>query len=168
MPHLTATELTTLRAAVFANPTAAALLTALNVPGLQGWCNGASGSKRWLPAAEVLAVEEAPSYTVFDTLLQGKRDSWLVFLRGSRDFGRSKVRAWVVDVWGAATAGSNAEAVLQAGTVNATNAQVALGGTVKTTGTVSAVDTGYEQDVDITDTTKLIFKDNGTVWTALG
>ena len=168
MSDLTNAQLATLRAAVFADSTAAALLAAGNVPGLQAWCNGNSGSKRWLQAADPLSIEEAPSYTTYDSLGQGKRDSWLLFLRNARDFGRNKVRAWVVDVWGSATAGSNAEAVLQAATANATRAQIALGGSAKTTGTVTAYDTAYEQDVDVIDATKLIFRDDGSIWTAQG
>jgi len=168
MSHLTEAQVTTLRAAVFAVPVAAAMVAAGNVVALQNWCNGNSGSKRWLPAADALAVEEAPSYTSYDTLAQGKRDSWLLFLRNPRDFGRSAVRKWVTDVWGAAVAASNSEAILQAGTVNATRAQVALGGAQETTGTVTAYDTDYEEGVDITDATRLIFKDDGTIWTAQG
>lgn len=163
---LTTQQLTTLRAAVFATPAAAALLAAGNVIGLKDWCNANSGAKRWLPAADPLSVEEAPSYTSYDSLMQGKRDSWMVFLRNARDFGRNKVRSWVTDIWGNATAGSNAEAILQAGTVNATNAQVALGGQSKTTGTVTAVDTSFEGDVDERDALMLIYRLDGSMWTA--
>lgn len=163
---LTTKQLTTLRAAVFATPAAAALLSAGNVVGLMDWCNANSGQKRWLPAADPLSVEEAPSYTSYDSLMQGKRDSWMVFLRNARDFGRNKVRSWVTDIWGNATAGSNAESVLQSGTVNATNAQVALGGQSKTTGTVTAVDTSFEGDVDERDALMLIYRLDGSMWTA--
>lgn len=163
---LTTQQLTTLRAAVFATPAAAARLSAGNVVGLMDWCNANSGQKRWLPAADPLSVEEAPSYTSYDSLMQGKRDSWMVFLRNARDFGRNKVRGWVTDIWGNATAGSNAEAILQAGTVNATNAQVALGGQSKTTGTVTAVDTSFEGDVDDRDALMLIYRLDGSMWTA--
>jgi hypothetical protein len=110
-------------------------------------------------------VEEAPNYTTYDTLSQGKRDSWALFLHAPRDFGRNKVRLWVTDVWGNATAGSNAEAVLIAGTVFATNAQVAIGGTSRNTGAVTALDASFEDDVDILDATRLVFRDNGTIWT---
>lgn len=162
---LTNTQLTTLRAAIFANPTAAAALAAGNVLDVQAWCNANSGSKRWLPAADPLAVEEAPSYTTYDSLTQGKRDSWMVFLRNARDFGKNKVRNWVVDIWGSATAASNSEAILQAGTANATNAQIALGGGSETVGSVTAFDTTFEGEVDITEATRLVFKDNGDIWT---
>lgn len=158
-------QITTLRIYILNNGTAAPLLAASDVNGLLAWCNATSGNKRWLPDANVLIIEEAPSYTSYDTLGQGKRDSWLVFLRNTRDFGKSKVRNWVVDIWGAATAASNAELVLLAGTSIATNAQIGLTGTSKTTGTVTAFDTTFEELVDINDVTKIIFKDDGTIWT---
>ncbi len=83
-------------------------------------------------------IDEAPSYTTYDTLSQGKRDSWVRFLAFDRDFSRAKVRRWVVDVWGSATAGSNAESVLLAGTRNITRGENVLGGTNSSTeGTVT-------------------------------
>lgn len=162
---LTTEQRATLRTAIFATPAAASLLAAGDAPGLQAWCNAETNTRRWLPEAPVLAVEEAPNYTTYDSLTQGKRDSWNLFLHNPRDFGRGRVRAWVVDIWGTATSGSNAELVLLAGTVPATNAQVAIGGVTRTTGSVSALDAAYEQPISILDTTLLIFRDNGTIWT---
>jgi hypothetical protein len=94
----------------------------------------------WRTAVTPQEADEAANYTTFDSLTAGKRDSWRLFLGYSRDYSRNRVRTWVTDVWGAATAASVAEAVLQAGTANAKNVQVAVGGTVRTTGTVSATD----------------------------
>jgi hypothetical protein len=94
----------------------------------------------WYVVAPVAAVEEAPTYTSYDSLVAGKRDSWLVLLRSPRDFTKARIRNWVIDIWGAATASSNAEAVLLAGTFSASNGQFALGGTTRTSGTVSALD----------------------------
>lgn len=162
---LTNAQRTTLRAAIFATPAVASLLAAGDVPGVRAWCNTPTATKRWLPDAPVLTVEEAPNYTTYDTLAQGKRDSWALFLHAPRDFGKAKVRSWVVDVWGTATAGSNAETVLNAGTVPATNAQVAIGGTTRTTGTVTALDANYEEEISILDATRLVFRDNGNIWT---
>lgn len=163
--EMTNQQRNTLRTAIFGTPAAAALLAAGDVPGLQAWCNAATATKRWLSEAEIKTIAEAPSYTTYDSLTQGKRDSWLMFLRDVRDFGKAKVRAWVVDVWGNATGGSNAEAVLNAGTALATNAQVAIGGTPKATGTVTALDATFEEEVSILDAAKLIFRDDGTIWT---
>lgn len=164
--EMTNAQRTALRTAIFATPEAATLLAAGDVPGLRAWCNTATPStRRWLSDAPVLPVEEAPSYLTYDTLTQGKRDSWLLFLHNPRDFGRAKVRQWVVDIWGNATANSNAEAVLLAGTAPATNAQVAIGGNTRTTGSVTALDATFEDEVDTLDATRLIFRDNGTIWT---
>lgn len=89
--------------------------------------------------ATVKDVDEAPSYTTYDSLTQGKRDSWERFLAFDRDFSKAKVRRWVVDVWGNATASSNSEAILQAGTRPITRGENVLGGTNSSTeGTVTA------------------------------
>jgi hypothetical protein len=110
----------------------------------------------WYKAAPVEMIESAPSYTTYDSLTQGKRDSWLVLLHNPRDFSRAVVRNWVVDVWGAATAASNAEKVLQAATFLATNVQNALGGTTRTTGTVSALGLNYNGQATGSDASWLI------------
>jgi hypothetical protein len=132
--------------------TACKAAAACNTPRLAGdtgqvmaWINGAGSpvTLAWYTAAPQAAVRQAPTYTTYDSLTQGKRDSWVLFLGDSQDFTRARIRNWVVDVWGAATAASNAEAVLLAGTFSATNLQNALGGTSRTTGTVAALDLTY-------------------------
>lgn len=105
--------------------------------------NAASATIAWRTAASIEAVDDAPNYSNYDTLAAGKRDSWALFLTRPRDFTRQKVRNWVTDVWGAATASSNSEAILQAGTETALRIEDVLGGTVRTTGTVSALDRAY-------------------------
>jgi hypothetical protein len=160
---LTNSQLVTLRTAVIATPDANACLVAGNVTCLQTWANTATATLGWLTAAPVATVDEAPSYTTYDALAAGKRDSWVRFLAAPRNFSKAKVRSWVVDVWGNATASSNAEAILLAGTEAATNAQVAVGGSSKTTGTVSALDRNYWGIVTTNEATRLIFKDNGTI-----
>lgn len=112
---------------------------------VMAWLNGARtpATLAWFTAAPPAPVRQAPSYTQYDSLVQGKRDSWVLFLADSQDFTKAKIRNWVVDVWGSATASSNAESVLQAGTFSATNLQNALGGTLRTTGTVAALDLTY-------------------------
>lgn len=73
-----------------------------------------------------------------------------------RDFSRNKTRKWITDIWGNATAGSSAEAIMQAATENATVAQVALGGTTKTTGTVTALDRAYAGQVSQEDAQRIL------------
>lgn len=113
------------------------------------WYNAARtpSTLAWHVSAPQADIEAAPSYTQYDTLAQGKRDSWLVLLRNSRDFTRTVIRNWVVDVWGNATANSNAEKVLLAATFEASNGQFAIGGTTRTTGTVSALDLARPREI---------------------
>lgn len=106
--------------------------------------------KAWKISAAPVDIDEASNWTSFDALSAGKRDSWRFFLDRSRDFTRAKIRSWVADVWGNATAGSAAEKILEAGTRNATRAEASgIGGTLKTTGTVSALDLVWEGSVNI-------------------
>lgn len=125
---------------------------ACNTPRINGsvgdvmaWLNGARTPEvlAWSTSAPASAARRAPVYTTYDSLVQGKRDSWLLFLADSQDYTKAKIRNWVTDVWGPAVGGSNGEAILLAGTLGATNLQHALGGTVRSTGAVSALDLTY-------------------------
>lgn len=105
------------------------------------WYNGnfSPATFAWRTAVPAADADEAPSYSAFDSIVAGKRDSWGFFLGFSRDFTKNKVRKWITDVWGAATANSNAEAILTAGTRRITRAENVLGGTATATeGTVTA------------------------------
>lgn len=159
-------QITALRTAIFANPTAAALLAAGNTTGLLAWCNADTATRRWLSAAPVIDVEEAPTYTGYGALTQGARDSWALFLKSPRDFGKNKVRTWVTSIWGAGTTGTNGEAVLLAGSAIATNAQVALGGNSRTTDAVTALANAYEEPITSLEIEQLVFRNNGQIWTA--
>ena len=99
--------------------------------------------KAWATRVSAQTLDDAPDYNSFDAIVPGKRDSWGFLLRFDRDFNRNKTRTWVTDIWGAATANSNSEKILQAGLVNATQAEATIGGTTKTTGTVSGIDRTY-------------------------
>lgn len=147
---LTNAQRTTLLAAIKADATAGPIRAAGNVPGLLAWCNAAKApaALAWSVAVQPRTSDEAATYTTYDSLVAGKRDSWALFLGFARDFSRNKVRAWIVDVWGNATASSIAEAILQAGTENATNAQSIIGGNSKTTGTVTALDRTFASLVE--------------------
>lgn len=107
---------------------------------MAGWFNQTATPEvlAW-KTATVKEADEAPSYTTYDSLTQGKRDSWERFLAFDRDFSRQKVRRWVTDIWGSATANSNSEAILQAGTRPITRGENVLGGSASATeGTVTA------------------------------
>lgn len=109
------------------------------------WLNGAAVPNvlSWRASVAPQELDEAANYTAFDSLTAGKRAAWPLLLGYPRDMRKNKNRSAVTDIWGAATAGSVAESILQASTVLATNTQVALGGTSKTTGTVTATDFSY-------------------------
>lgn len=153
---LTNAQRNTLLTAVKASPTAGPIRTNGDVTGLLAWCNTPTAALAWAVAVPSLAVEEAPSYTTYDSLAQGKRDSWALLLNNPRNFAKNKIRAWVVDVWGNATAGSNSESVLQAGTEGVTNAQAAIGGSSKTTGTVTALDRAFPDAVSFDECAWLV------------
>lgn len=137
---------------------AASFRTAGDVPGLMGYLNAAAAGPvlAWRTQVQPQDSDEAATYTTYDTLAAGKRDSWVIFLKFTRNFSRNKVRSWITDVWGGATGGSVAEAILQAGTESATWAQNAIGGTDKGTGTVTAKDRTYTSTIDVEDCTWLI------------
>lgn len=137
----------TLLAAIKADSTAAPMRTAGDSYSLLAWCNGASTTLAWRTSVPPQDSDEAATYTTYDTLTQGKRDSWAMFMMFARNFTKAKVRSWITDVWGAATAASIAEAVLLAGTEFATNAQAAIGGVSRATGTVTAIARTYAEPV---------------------
>lgn len=155
---LTNSQFNTLRAGVIANATANAMRVAGDAFSLQAWLNRAANPAvlAWRIAVLPQEADEAASYATFDSIVAGKRDSWGFFLQFPRNFNRNKVRNWITDVWGSATAGSNAEAILQAGTENATNAQSIIGGSPKTTGTVSAIDRNFVDLVFMEEVNRLI------------
>ena len=132
--QLTGAQRNAIKIAVLANPTAAAARTAGDVVALLNWLNGPSAALAWRSAVSPQVSDEGPSYTLFDNLIAGKRDSWKIFLGFTRDYTRIKIRNWVADVWGLNTTGGNTEATLtSAGTEFATNAQNAIGGTTPST-----------------------------------
>lgn len=142
---LSPAQLATVRTACIAATPCANARTQGNVVAVLAWLNGERTPQAlaWRTDVQPREADEAANYQTFDSLTAGKRDSWALFLAYPRDFTRARVRGWVVDVWGAATAGSVSEAILQAGTVPLTNAQHAVGGTSRTTGTVTALDRAF-------------------------
>ena len=152
---LTTQQETTLAVGIRAStdPVLVAALAIGDAVTITNWVNQAASPtiKAWRESVPIVEIDEAADYTVFDAVPAGKRDSWGFFLRFSRDFTRNKVRKWVTDIWGNATAGSSAESILLAAVENMTNGQQILGaGTVATTGTVSANKRTFAAILDIT------------------
>ena len=153
---MTPAQLATLKAAIIADPTAGPIRASGDTYSLVAWCNAASTTLAWRSAVPPQESDEAATYTSYDSLVQGKRDSWQIFLMFPRNFTKGKIRSWITDVWGNATASSVAEAVLQAGTAFATNAEAVFGGTQKTTGTVVAIQRTWEGMVSMSDAAQLV------------
>jgi hypothetical protein len=154
---LTAPQLATLKTAIIADPVAGPLRLAGDTFSLLAWCNGPKPSTpAWRTQVLPQESDEAATYTTFDALAAGKRDSWRLFLGFARDYSKAKVRNWIVDVWGAATAASISEAILTAGVENATNAQAVLGGTSPATGTVTALKRNFDGQVMPEEVNKLV------------
>lgn len=153
---LTPAQLQTLKTAIIADPTAGPLRTAGDTFSLGVWCNGPSAVLAWQSSVAPQISDEAATYTLFDSLVAGKRDSWNIFLKFNRDYTRGKIRNWIVDVWGAAIAASVSESILQSGTAFATNAQNALGGTARNTGTVTAISRVYDGTVSQVELNQLV------------
>lgn len=107
--------------------------------------------KAWRTSVPPEVADAAPSYIAFDSIVAGKRDSWGFFLKYPRDFTVNKIRNWVTDVWGVATASSNAELILQAGQRDATRGELLFASRTKTTGTVSGLDLSFVGSVTNND-----------------
>lgn len=149
---LTNAQKQTLRTNLFANTDPEVILyvsgdQAGNIVGINGWYKKASTTLAWGIDVQPMAALEAPDYSLFDSIVAGKRDSWRIFITVSHDFSKNKVRKWITDVWGSATAGSNAEAILQAGTEFATREQAVFGGNSASTGTVTAIKRTFDSAV---------------------
>ena len=116
---------------------------------MRDWLNkdATPATKAWRSAVPVEDSDEATPWTVFDGLLQGKRESWVqAFLSRPRDYTKQPIRKWVTDTWGNATVGSDAAAILtSAGLRNITRAEKILGGTtLASTNSVSAIKLTWE------------------------
>lgn len=155
--HLTPQQRASVRAAAMADATASTFIKNGDVYSLLMWLNAPKTptALAWRTSAPSREVGQAPSYTNYDTLVAGKRDSWRLFLSDPRDFTLEKVRAWVVDVWGKATAGSNAAFVLMAGTEPVTNVQAAIGGAMQQTDSVSALVRLFDGQIDMEDASEI-------------
>ena len=143
---LTSTQQQTLKAAILA---ASPPLNMEDYGAIAAWLNTLQTDLGWRTSMTIRDVDDAPDYSTYDSLLQGKRDSWDRFLAFERDFSRNKVRKWVTDVWGNATAGTNSEAILQAATRKITRAEKLLAGSTANTGTVTAYKLNWEGSIDI-------------------
>jgi hypothetical protein len=132
---LTTAQLTTLKAAILAEPSLATAVSIRNDAEIDTWCNADSTQDAWMTAVDKRTLFEAMDVTKFDGLTAGKRDAWRLLLDNVPiDFTRNKNRKAVTDIWG----NTDNSPVLASLVRKATNAEKALGGTGATEGTVTA------------------------------
>jgi hypothetical protein len=150
---LTQAQKATLKAYIQADPVLGPKAIALDYDAIANALNAQAPGpvKAWLTSVTPEMMDDAPDYTAFDAISAGKRDSWAFLIARNRDFTRNKTRKWITDIWGNATAGSNAEAILLTGTVNCTLAESVIGGPTKTTNNVSAIDRGFIGTISVFD-----------------
>lgn len=135
MSHLNNQQKALLKAAILAETDPEFVTARENgqTPLLVAWFNKPKtpAVKCWRTDVQPRESDEATPWANFDNITQaGKRDSYLhAFMRYARDYSKASVRKWITDVWGNATAGSNAEAILTtAGQRDITRAEAVLGG----------------------------------------
>lgn len=151
--ELTNAQKTTLRNAIATEPSLAVAYASRDDTAIANWCNSASTTDAWMSSADSKTLFEASNITKYDGLTAGKRAAWDRIERyAPLDFGRNKLRTAVVDVWGTV----DSVAVLQALREKATNCQVQLGGPVKTTQTVSAIDRAWSGFLSPYDISRLL------------
>jgi hypothetical protein len=153
--QLTPQQLATLKTAILAetDPAFVTARTQGQTPLMTAWYNSPTSPavKAWASSVDPQVTDEATPWTLFDNIsVAPKREGWLHgFLRYPRDYSKGPVRKWVTDVWGNATAGSAAAAILSdAGQRTITRGEAVLGGTVQTsTNTVIAIKLAWEGQI---------------------
>ena len=159
---ITTAQLVTLKASILAetNPTFIALRQTGATGQMAEWINGTlvPNQAAWLSSASSVALDEGADYSLFDSIVAGKRDAWALFLRyAPRNMTRARNRKVVTDVWGNATAASVAESILIASTRTITRGEGYLGGVVTaTTGTVTALRLAWEGAISNDDVVQAV------------
>lgn len=147
---LTTAQQTTLVTALKASndPVLAPLVTARDNVLIADWLNTASANDAWHEGLIARSLFQASDVTKFDGLTGGKRDAWRLMLDfGPHDMRINANRKAVADVWGA----TDAPAVLTKCLRKATNGEFILGGTTRTTSTISGLDLNFVGRISDTD-----------------
>lgn len=169
---LTTAQLTAMRAACFADPTAAAFFVDPgNAAGLRAYLNGASTFIAWRTSvSQDEIMQNGFDWTRVDNLSVGKARVWeWLFANEARTMNPSKpnVRAGIDQVWQGTTADLAVRAAVYGHCKRAaTRAERMLAsgtGTDATPGNLT-----FEGEIADVDAAQLIYKDDGTIWTAQG
>jgi len=144
---LNTAQLQTLKAAINAE-TNGAFVTYRNTGqtgAMADWYNVASNTDAWNSSVDKTQLNAVSTYTNYDTVVAGKRDAWSLFLGSApQDMSQGKLRNTVTDVWGPVVAASVGEEILKGCRRKSTRGENVYGGTVASTGTVSATKLAVE------------------------
>jgi hypothetical protein len=147
---MTPDQLTTLKAGLQAStvPAVIAAVSAGDTATLEAWCNTATATKAWNPAASGIDLYEEMDITKFDNISAGKRDAYRLMMDFAPvDFGRAKARKALQDIWG----NTDSIALLQAMQRFATNGELLMGATDATTNTVTAKKLSFTGSISYSD-----------------
>lgn len=169
---LTDDQLPTLRAAIFANPTAAALLSAGNPSGLRAFLNAAASPaficwRTAVPQDEIM--QNGFDWTRVDNATVGQWRIWdAMFSNEQRSInpGKANVRAGIDQAWPGSANAQMRVSIYGHCKRTATNAEKMLA-----SGTGSDAVPGafaFEGEISDYDSARLVFKDNGDIWTPQG
>lgn len=168
---LTPAQLTALRVACFADPAAAALIAAGDANGLHAFLNEASTFVVWRTAVGKDEItQNGFDWTRLDNLSVGKARVWDgLFDNANRTMNPAKlnVRAGIETVW----VGTAADLAVRAQVYVhckrfATRGERMLGSGTGTDAVPGVLT--YEGEISPTDATRVVYKDDGTIWTAQG
>lgn len=129
-------ELALLKAAVIANPTAAAARTDGNVEGLLAWLNAPTATMAWRSVVSYQQMVLNIKFATFDSVSAGKQKAFEIMLEAAKNGVldaeiNNKVRNGIADIFavtGGYTDATQAQAMLEGACIEpATNAQLALG-----------------------------------------
>lgn len=169
---LTTAQLTAMRAACFADATAAAFFVAPgNAAGLRDYLNGASPFICWRNlVSQDEIMQNGFNWTRVDNLSVGKARVWeWLFANESRAMNPSKpnVRAGIDQVW----QGTQLDLDVRTAVYVHCKRPATRGERMLASGTGSDAVPGnltFQGEIADIDAGQLIFKDNGTIWTAQG
>lgn len=197
---LTDAQLTTLRTACFADPTASVMIANGQANELHDWFNTNSTTLAWNSRTPVFSVIDAIDWskytpagavddsTLSDALTAARRQTQLLAIQtkqmnlqlilqgrdtinATKDTLRLALRDATTSVPAGANGsglnpgGANAATTLTACTRYALQVERLFGGTLKTTGATTATVLNVEGEIDQTSATRIVFKDDGTIWT---
>lgn len=170
---LTDAQLPILRAAIFASPTAAALLAAGNAAGLRAHLNEATSPAFicWRTAvSQDEIMQNGFDWVQVDNLTVGKARIWEWLFDNEANVinpSKANVRAGIDEAWKGTTQMLAVRAAVYTHCKRAaTNAEKMLASGTGTDATPALF--AFEGDLSDYDVARLIWKDNGDIWTAQG